>query len=219
MANSDDSSSWKLFELAYENLQSISKAQRFYLSLLLVYLCAVWGWYFVGGGEAVTIQVVGITLKTGGLWIITPAVTTLLALALIGAVNAAGPAWKRLQKAAAQTSLPELRRGLVFYQLDTHKNIFDYFTFLRIHPEEVPREEPRPRFDVRHFLYPLLFAASIWTTWTAITKVYDLGELFHHQRFLVYGASCLLFQGAYSIRPWYRAICRFLGVRLQFVRD
>jgi len=41
----DEANSLKLFDLAYENFQSISRAQRFYLSFLLVYLSVVWGWY------------------------------------------------------------------------------------------------------------------------------------------------------------------------------
>jgi len=42
----EEATSLKLFDLAYENFQSICRAQRFYLSFLLVYLSVVWGWYF-----------------------------------------------------------------------------------------------------------------------------------------------------------------------------
>jgi len=224
MANSEQSSPGKPFDLAYQNVQSISKAQRFYLSALLVYLCAVWGWYFVGGRENVSLEVVGITLKTGGLWVITPALTTLLTLALIGSVNAAGPAWVRLKQATAGDSiLSDLRCGLVFYEIDTHKNVFDYFTFLRVHPERPPNQDPRRPFEPRHFLYPLLYAASIWTTWTAISKTYvaadSSGELGRPTRFLVYGVICLFLQAIFAVRPWYRAICRFLGIRAEYVYE
>jgi hypothetical protein len=224
MTHAESSPPSKAFDLAYQNLQSISRAQRFYLSALLVYLCAVWGWYFVGGGDSVTIQVLGITLKAGGLWVITPAVTTLLTLALIGSVNAAGPSWQRLRESIAhEPTLSHLRSGLVFYEVDTNKNIFDYFSFLRIHPEQPPNQDPRRRFETRHFLYPLLYAASIWTTWTAISKTYVLAdssrELLHPNIFLAIGLACILFQGIFAVRPWYRAACRFVGVRTNHVYE
>jgi hypothetical protein len=48
----EEATSLKLFDPAYENFQSVSRAQRFYLSFLLVYLSVVWGWYFAPQGRA-----------------------------------------------------------------------------------------------------------------------------------------------------------------------
>src|SRR5437667_7508243 len=123
MTGEERAESWRLFDLANQNLQSIGKAQRFYLSSLLVYLCVVWGWYFVAAKEALSIQIFGITLKTGGLWVMTPGVTTALSLALIGAVNAAGPAWERLHQQAEHLGVGWLNCAVTFGQLDTHKNL------------------------------------------------------------------------------------------------
>lgn len=213
------------FDLALSNLQTISNAQRFYLSALLVYLCLVWGWAFVGGGEAVTLQLLGIGMKTSGVWKITPLIATLLTLALVGSLNAAGPAWTELREAYRATGLEAPSCNPVFFNVDTHKNIFDYFAFLSLRPEASIAEElrgeasnqPRPRFRFRHFLYSGLFIASIYTTYQAIRAPYGPGEIIHYVRFHIYGWACLGFQVAYSVRPIYRAICRFFGWRTEFV--
>src|SRR5947209_4143583 len=217
MKDEERSESWRLFDLAHQNLLSISKAQRFYLSALLVYLCIVWGWYLVAAKEALSIQIFGITLKTDGLWVMTPGITTALSLALIGAVNAAGPAWERLRKQAELLGVGWLSCAVTFYQLDTHKNLFDYLTYLRLHPEKPPSEEPGRRFYLWHFLYPSLYAWSIYTSYTAVVEVWGFKGVIHHRGALLYGGACLVLQAAYSIRPWWRAVCRFLGVRTQFV--
>ncbi|MFY9559882.1 MAG: hypothetical protein WAQ52_06590 [Terriglobales bacterium] len=219
MADEERAESWRSFDLAHQNLQSISKAQHFYLSTLLAYLSVVWGWYFVAAKEALSIQIFGITLKTGGLWVVTPGVTTALSLALIGAVNAAGPAWGRLREQAGHIGVGWLTCAVTFYQLDTHKNLFDYLTYLRLHPEKPPSEEPRRRFYVWHFLYPSLYAWSIYTSFRAVIEVWGFRGLFHHRAALLYGTTCLALQTVYSVRPWWRAICRFLGVRTHAVYD
>ena len=223
----DDSRNRLRFELAHSNLQSISSAQRFYLSALLVYLCLVWGWFFVGGGEAVTIQLLGVGLKTSGVWKITPLVTTLLTLALIGSINAAGPAWAQLRMAFRDCGLIAPRCEPIFYDLDTHKNIFDYFAFLRVKPEGSITgaadidglEQRRRRFALRHFLYPTLFIASIYTTYKSMTEPFGVDNISHPPMFLIYGWTCFGIQCLYALRPIYRAICRFLGVRTAFVYE
>ncbi len=219
MKDEERAEGWRLLDLAHQNLQSISKAQRFYLSTLLVSLCVVWGWYFAAAKEALSIQIFGITLKTGGLWVMTPGVTTALSLALIGAVNAAGSAWGRLRQQAEHLGVGWLKSGVTFYQLDTHKNLFDYLTYLRLHPEKPSSEDPRRRFYLWHFLYPSLYAWSIYTSYKAVVEVWGLKGLIHHRAALLYGGGCLVLQAAYSIRPWWRATCRFLGVRTQAVYD
>lgn len=172
------------FELAHANLLSISKAQHFYLSALLVYLCLVWAWFFVGGGEAVTVQILGVGLRTDGVWKMTPFVTTLLSLALIGSINAAGPAWIALRAAFEDCGLTAPRCEPIFYDLDTHKNIFDYFAFLRIWPEgslgNVEDMDRRRPFGLRHFLYPALFVAGIYTTYRAVREPFGGGDSSRH---------------------------------------
>jgi hypothetical protein len=217
--NTVDTGAKLAFDLAYSNLQSISRAQRLYLTALLLYLCLVWGWFFVGNREAVSLQLLGVMLRTEGFWTITPLVTTLLTLALIGSINAAGPVWKRLREAFSKVGIPAPECSVVFYQLDTDKNIFDYFTFLKLHPEKLPREERRARFDLWHFLYPSLFAASIYTNYRAWMEAYGIGEAWHHLGFQTYALVCLFLQTAYAVRPFYRATCRFLGIRIHLVND
>ena len=189
------------FELAHANLLSISKAQHFYLSSLLVYLCLAWGWFFVGGREAVTIQILGVGLKTDGVWKITPLVLTLLSLALIGSINAASPAWIELRTAFNEAGLIPPRCEPIFYDLDTHKNIFDYFAFLRISPEaslgQKDEMDRRRRFGFRHFLYPALLGGSIYTTYSAIEQSVAVGDPAHYLWFLAYGYVCLALQGLY----------------------
>ena len=222
MAAEDDKDRIR-FELAHANLLSITNAQRFYLSTLLVFLCLVWGWVFVGEGEAVTIQLLGVGLKTGGVWKITPLVTTLLSLALIGSINAAGPAWMELKRAFAKCGITAPRSDPIFYDLDTHKNIFDYLAFLRIRPErnlgDIKDLDRRRRFGFRHFLYPSLFLASIYTAYRAVQEPFAAGNKSSHAGFVIYGWLCVGLQCLYALRPVYRAVCRFLGIRTNFVYD
>jgi len=214
-----DESNRVAFDLAHANLQSITRAQRFYLSSLLVYLCLVWGWFFVGSGETVTIQMLGATIKTSGFWKITPLVTTLLTLGLIGSINAAGPAWRRLRETLWYLGIASSEPRVVFHQLDTHKNIFDYFTYLRLHPEKPAQGMRSARFDFRHFLYPSLYAASIYTTYRATREAFTFGDRWLHSGFQIYALVCLGFQIAYSVRPFWRAFCRFLGLRTDKVYE
>ncbi|MCI0628666.1 MAG: hypothetical protein L0387_44630, partial [Acidobacteria bacterium] len=88
---------WRLFELHRANLQSVSRAQKIYLTTLLTYLALIWGWYLFGGRNDITIQMLGITVKSNAFWAVTPAVVTLFALALIGSINAAEPIWRKLR--------------------------------------------------------------------------------------------------------------------------
>lgn len=204
---------WRLFDLAHENLKSIGKAQHFYLSTLFVYLCVVWGWHFASSESAVPVQVFGITLKTNGLWVITPGVTTALCLGLIGAVNAAGPAWRRLREHSAQLNL-NLSRGVTFYELDTYKNLFDYLAYLRLNPKGSLIEQSGQKFYLWHFLYPSLYVASIYTSYRAAIEVWGLCGLTGHPLALLYVGVCVSLQVAYSIRPWWRAFERFYVGRL-----
>src|SRR6202158_5962808 len=124
----------------------------------------------------VTVQLLGISLQTAGVWKITPLVTTLLSLALIGSLNAAGPAWAELRQAFRDLGLQAPRCDPIFYNLDTHKNIFDYFSFLRLPPEGSRQyagdlddlDEKTKRFNLRHFFYSSLFIVSIYTTYRAV---------------------------------------------------
>lgn len=211
-----DSLDWRLFDIHYANNQSISKAQRLYLTALLAYLCLVWGWHIVASGEALTIQILGIALQVSSVWKMTPFAVTLFSLALIGSINAAGPAKEKLDTALKRLDLePGVGREFVPYDLDTHKNIFDYFTFLRLHPEKKHFEGRVGRFEVRHFFYPGLLLWGIFTTYYAMKQVLAFEEAAQLVAFHLFGSVCLGLQIAFSIRPLWKATCRFLGMRKQ----
>ncbi len=205
---------WRLFDLHYANYQSISKAQKVHLTTLMGYLSLVWGWHVVAGGVDVTIQMLGLVLQASGFWAVTPAVVALFSLGLIGSMNAAGPAKEKLETALKRVGI-ETGVGKVFvlYELDTHKNIFDYFTFLRLHPERKHSDRLWHRFEFRHFLYSGLLAWGIYTTYYARQQP-SLSET-HALRW--YANICLGLQVAFWVRPFWRSICRFLGVRKEIV--
>lgn len=204
---------WRLFDLAHDNFKSISKAQYFYLSTLLIYLAIVWGWHFTAVSGVVPVQILGIALSTNGLWAITPAVTTALSLGLIGSVNAAGPELKRLKEISQHLDFQVLS-GVALYNLDTYKNLFDYFTYLRVNPISHPIAEQGRRFSGWHFLYPSLYAVSIYTSGRAIGEAWG-GNLFKSPLALSYAFICVGSQILYSVRPWWRAFGRFWNGKLE----
>ena len=156
----------RLFEFQLANFQSVSKTQKLFVTALVSYLALVWGWYKFGSGSEVSVQVLGVSVKASGFWPVTPVVLTFLCLGLIGAINAMGPVWNRLETTAKSLQAE-------FYDLDVNKNFIDYLTFLRIHPEEaVARPDPRAgRFNIQHFYYSILIVASIYTTYFSIAKL------------------------------------------------
>src|SRR5438045_3056686 len=92
-----------LFEIYRESMASIGKAQSRYVASLFGFLALLWGTNFVSlpmtsHGEVTTVQLSGLTLSRDGLWMITPAVLTVLTLGLIGSVNIMGIVWARLNR-------------------------------------------------------------------------------------------------------------------------
>lgn len=88
--------------------------------------------------------------------------------------------------------------------------MIDFFTYLKVWPEgpvepfSVPREEKKYRLAV--FSYPAVITFASITTGMA-----DYPDAPQSYRAYVYG--CVLIQMLFSFRIWYRAICRFFGVR------
>jgi hypothetical protein len=205
---------WQWFELHRANIQSISKAQKVHLTTLLAFLCLLWGWHFTAEGKDVTIQMLGITVPASGFWSITPFVVALFSLALIGSINAAGPAREKLGRALSKMGQKlGVEHEFVYYDLDVHKNIFDYFTFLRLHPEKKHFEARRKNLELRHFLYPGLLVWGIYTTYYAMELPFLFETRSEIIAFQLYASVCLFFQSAFSVRPLWRGTCRFLGIR------
>jgi len=205
----EDDKNWREFDLLRAGFQSVCKAQTFYVNTLLVYLFVVWGWESISATGGVTIQVLGLSLYATGFWPITPLVVSVVTLGLVGAMNAMGPLWKRLASASTTVGLEAY-----FTDLDVHKNILDYFTFLRLHPERIaqpgipiPKREQFRRFKLGPLLYPFLIAWGIYTTY------YALDRLPKTTAYMAYALSCLGLQLMFSLRVFWRAICGFLGIR------
>lgn len=193
---------WRIFDLHYSNFQSIGKAQVVHLTTLVVYLSYLWGWYFLGAGDNTALPVINISVHGVGLWKVTPFFLTLVSLALVGSINAAGPARKKLDRATENLDLPE--GEFEFYDLDTHKNVLDYYTFLTPLPWRNIEHKQR-RFLFRHFLYSLPLAAGIFSSCFALYRVKD------SEHFLTFaiGVAFVCMQVVYSLRTFWNAFNRF----------
>lgn len=196
---------WKILDIHRASMAAVGKSQSRYVTTLLGFMAVLWGWHFTTS-EAVAIQFMGATIQPSGLWAIAPAVLTVLALALIGAMNVMGPVWERLCDASRK-----LGHEFFWTDLDVNKNLLDYLLFLKVWPEGAaePTEPPTDPSRKQHFAvfsYPLVLGGSIATTLFA-----DYPDATRAVRAYIYG--CAAVQGWYSFRIWYRAVSRFLGVR------
>ncbi|HZW95419.1 MAG TPA: hypothetical protein VFF64_20885 [Candidatus Eremiobacteraceae bacterium] len=194
---------WRLFELRYKNLLSITKAQKVHLTTLLIEMTLLWTW-FLSGSKDLSVQ--GVSLSAEGVWLVAPAVLTFFTLVLIGSINAALPANHQLQEIAERTIRISLPSDVAFYDLDTDKNVLDYLTFLKLSATD-NRFDLHSSHSIEHFLYPAVLLLSIGTTWFA---------LFHNPRtfwVIIYSMTCVVAQLSFVRRPLYRAWHRFRGDR------
>jgi hypothetical protein len=194
---------WRLFELRYKNLLSITKAQKVHLTTLLIEMTLLWTW-FLSGSKDLSVQ--GVSLSAEGVWLVAPAILTFFTLVLIGSINAALPANHQLQEIAGRTIRVNLPCDVAFYDLDTDKNVLDYLTFLKLSPTD-NRFDLHSAHSLGHFLYPVVLLLSIATTWFA---------LFHTPRTfwgVAYSMACVAAQLPFVLRPLFRAWCRFRGDR------
>jgi hypothetical protein len=195
---------WRRFDICRQSLAAAGKSQARFVSGLLGFLALLWGWHYMKPTH-LTIQVLGATLEADGLWAIAPGVLTCLVLALVGSMNIMGPIWKRLRICA-----DELSEVFFWTDLDPNKTLIDFFTYLKIWPEgaveshEVPREVSIHRFAV--FSYP-----AVITFATVTSGLADYPGAPWPYRVYVYG--CVSLQTLFSLRVWYRAFCRFWGIR------
>ena len=86
---------WRLFEIHKASMAEVGKSQSRFVTALLGFLALLWGWHFMKP-EGMTIELLGASLNSAGLWTIAPAVLTVLTLGLIGTLNIMGPVWKPL---------------------------------------------------------------------------------------------------------------------------
>jgi len=195
---------WRHFDIYRASLAAAGRSQARFVTGILAFLGVLWSWHFMMPSGA-TVPVLGVPLDRVGLWIIAPAFLSVLVLSLIGSMNIMGPIWKRLSNCAGKL-------GQVFFwtDLDPNKTLIDFFMHLALWPEgpvepfDVPREDKRFRFAV--FSYPAVITFATITTGLA-----DYPNASCSYRAYVYG--CVSIQAVFSIRVWYRAVCRFFLVR------
>jgi hypothetical protein len=195
---------WRVFEINKASMQAVGKSQTRFVNVLLTYLAVLWAWQFMPSAFAPgnVIETPIVKLSPSGLWAITPAVLTVLSLSLIGSMNIMGPVWQRLSEAAQR-----LGQAFFWSDLDVNKNLIDYFTYLKLWPEgTVEIAKTSRQWSPYVFSYPLLLLGSVVTTFFADYPTAPFG-------FKCYVWICAILQLVYSFRIWYRAFCRFFGVR------
>ncbi|NDQ56976.1 MAG: hypothetical protein GZ088_07880 [Acidipila sp.] len=196
------------FELANTNVQSIGRAQGIYVTLLLTYICVAWGVAFVDG-NSVSFHIGPFELKSDGVLGITPFVLLFLTLVYIGSVTAAAPALAHLRD--TETELFGSHDHSVS-EFDTHKNLLDYLAVLQLNPRaktRVPTDDDEPKSMVRrlpHLILPVLFVGSAFTSgWAVVHMPSSYCAVF------IFGGCCFVLQVAFSFRPLWRGVARFLG--------
>ncbi len=211
-----DSERTKLkFELANENMQSISRAQGLYATALLAYICLVWAVFFVGSSD-VSIHLGWLDLKVDGIWRITPFVLLVLTLAYIGTITAAMSALTQL-KSAEKEMFGANEQSL--FDIDTHKNLIDYLARLQLNPfgkTRMPKDETGNESILRrttHLILPLLFVGSAFTSFWAIHELSKNRSSGQSKWFLIFGWTCFGLQVLYSLRPLRRFVWRFFGAK------
>jgi hypothetical protein len=195
---------WRKFDFLRQSLASAGKSQARFTAGLLTYLALLWGWNYTKL-SGFKVMILGVELNSDGLWMVTPAVLTVFVLALIGSMNIMGPIWKRVRNCCDGLGV-----GVFWTDTDPNKTLIDFFTHLRVWPEgpvepfDVPRELKKYRLAV--FSYP-----AVITFDTVTTALADYSGA--HCSYRIYIYACVLVQVLFSFRVWYRAVCRFFGVR------
>ncbi len=116
----------KLIDFTYARLQAARRAQKHYLALLLTLLGFVWVFYW-GKPAASPANFLGMPLSDTSLLGVTPGLSTILLLGLIGSLRAAQPALQLLREAwkyAGGAAEPELE------EIDNQQNWVDYLRFI-----------------------------------------------------------------------------------------
>lgn len=207
---SDDDRAKLRFELANANLQSVSRAQGIYLTALLIYMCFVWASYLTQSGEALTLHLAWLELKMDAIWKVTPFITMVLTLAVVGTLNATVLAYDDLNDAGEALFGSKFKS---LFEVDTHKNVIDYLALLQIlpwgktrKPNESKQQPPLQR--LRHLIFPILFLLSLFTSFWAVRQAFYGPK---PRIFMVVGGVCFSLQALFSIRPMRRWLARSFG--------
>ena len=172
------------FDILLKNFQSIGKDQTLYVNSLVAFLSLVWIIEILHKAGGINISVLGASVEIAGLWQIVPLVAAILVLGLAGCINFLNHAWRRLNLCLIEVCEED---DFFFSELDPHKNILDYLSFLTWHlkmpvlPDTIAAARDRhSSWRISSLLYPALILVSIATTY-ASSK-----HLPRHWQFVVY---------------------------------
>src|SRR5258708_15725549 len=116
----------KLVDFCYSSLQAVRRAQKYYLAFLLALLAFVWVSYW-GKPKAGPVSLFGMPLSDNTLLGVTPGISTILLLGLMGCLRAVEPALQRFSHAWMNAGgTVELN----LEEIDNHRNWVDYSIFL-----------------------------------------------------------------------------------------
>ena len=116
----------KLVDFCYSGLQAVRRAQKYYLAFLLALLAFVWVSYW-GKPKAGSVSFFGMPLSDNTLLGVTPGISTILLLGLMGCLRAVEPALQRFRHAWMNAGgTTELNLEVI----DNHRNWVDYSTFI-----------------------------------------------------------------------------------------
>jgi hypothetical protein len=196
---------WRKFEFLRQSLAAVAKSQARFVATLLSYLAILWGLELTKL-KGVKLTILGVDVDSDVLWKLSPAVLTVLVLALIGSMNIMGPIWKRLRNCCT-----ELQIDIFWTDVDPNKNLIDYFNHVKLWPEGPvqPVDNPPPaanKYRISVFSYQAVIALA-----TVTTALADDPRAAWPYRVYVFG--CTAIQFLFSFRTYYRAVCRFFGVR------
>ena len=196
---------WRKFEFLSQSLRAVAKSQARFVAALLSYLAVLWGLHLTRL-KGVKFTLLGVDIDSAVLWSLSPAVLTVLVLALIGSLNIMGPIWRRIRDCCA-----ELKIDVFWTDVDSSKNLIDYFNHLMIWPEGPvePVRTPLPtpnKYRVGVYSYQAVIAFATVTTALSDDRCASW-------QYRAYVWSCVAIQLLFSFRTYYRAVCRFFGVR------
>lgn len=126
----------KLVDLYYRSLQAVRRSQKYYAAILLAFLVFVWVGQ-IGSGKpraAISVDTDSVSVPKSApvsgknLLLVTPGISMILLLGLVGCLRAGEPALIRFQD--AWSAAGGNREAVGLGAIDTHRSWVDYMTFI-----------------------------------------------------------------------------------------
>ena len=115
----------RLLDYHYRAFQAHSKAHKFYLLSLVVFVVYVWLSYFLAGEEILKVPWINVRVTKRVLVGGSPAIIAVFLWGLMGAIKRAGESVKEF-KQILRTIEPEKANMYTLHKLDLHPNLLDY---------------------------------------------------------------------------------------------